>query len=92
MNDKIVPLLNVVSLYRILNAYNIPNIFIQSVAGYGHELGPNISNRNNLVFVPASDARFPASVPKRYTRKLYPISLEEKLVESIDQFIDLYSR
>ena len=87
-NDKTIPFSNAVSLNHVLSAYNIPHIFIQSVTDYGHELGPNISNKNNLVFAPA-DARSPVKTPKRYTRKLYPL-LEEKLIESINQFIDLY--
>jgi len=87
-NDRMIPFSNAVSLYYILSAYDIPRIFIQSITKYGHELGPNISNRNNLVFAPVG-ARFPVSTPKRYTRKLYPI-LEEKLIESINKFIDIY--
>jgi dipeptidyl aminopeptidase/acylaminoacyl peptidase len=87
-NDKTIPFSNAMSLNNILNAYNVPHIFIQSVTDYGHELGPNISNRKGLVFAPV-DARLPISTPKRYTRKLHPI-IEEKLVESINQYIAKY--
>ena len=88
VNDRTVPFSNAVSLKYVLNSYNIPHIFIQSVTKYGHELGPNVSNIKGLVFAPVN-ARSPASTPKRYTRKIYPI-LEEKIIESINQFIDLY--
>ena len=87
-NDKTIPFSNAISLNYVLSAYNIPHIFIQSVTDYGHELGPNISNNKGLVFAPVN-ARFPVSTPKRYTRKLNPI-LEEKLIESIKQYIEIY--
>ncbi|MDR0457309.1 MAG: hypothetical protein LBH20_11585 [Treponema sp.] len=87
-NDNIIPFSNAMSLHNILNAYNVPHIFIQSVTDYGHELGPNISDRNGMVFAPV-DARLPVSTPKRYTRKLHPV-LEEKLTESINQYMAKY--
>ena len=87
-NDKTIPFSNALSLNCILSEHNIPHIFIQSDTDYGHELGPDVRNRNGLVFAPLG-ARFPVSTPKRYTRKLEPI-LKEKLIESINQFIDIY--
>jgi len=87
--DILVPFSNAASLSHVLNAYNVPNIFIQSVTSSGHILGTNVRNKNDLVFAPAADARLPASSPKRYTRQLHPL-LEEKLLESIDKFIDQF--
>lgn len=87
-NDKIIPFSNATSLKYALSTYNVPYIFIQSVTDYGHELGPNVANKNSLVFAPA-DARLPSSTPKRYTRKLYPL-LEYNVIESINKFIDKY--
>jgi acetyl esterase/lipase len=87
-NDKVIPFSNGISLAYVLEAYNVPHIFIQSLTSYGHRLGPNIRNRNGLVFAPPN-ARSPVKTPKRYTRKLHPL-LEEKLVESMNQYIEEY--
>jgi acetyl esterase/lipase len=84
-NDRTIPFSNAMSLNRVLNVYDIPHIFIQSVTDSKHELGPNIKNKNGLVFAPVN-ARFPVNTPKRYTRKINPM-LEEKLLESINQYI-----
>lgn len=88
INDKIIPFSNAISLNHVLNVNNVPHIFIQSITDYGHELGPNVRNKNDLVFAPIN-ARYPVNTPKRYTRKIYQI-LEDKIIESINNFIDLY--
>jgi acetyl esterase/lipase len=87
-NDKVIPFSNGISLAYALEAYNVPHIFIQSVTNYGHKLGPNTRYGKGQVFAPLN-ARSPHNTPRRYTRKLHP-HIEEKLVESMNQYIEKY--
>lgn len=84
-NDRIIPFSNAVSLDHVLNAYNIPHIFIQSVTNSGHYL-----KINDTVFE-QTITHSPARTPKRSVRKLHPL-LEEKLIEAINQYISEFCR
>ena len=83
--DNIKPFSNSVSLYNVLNMFQIPNIFIQSVTGSGQHFNNHIYRIINTVFTPLN-SRLPLSNPRRITLNIYPF-VERKLIESIDKFI-----
>ena len=83
--DNIIPFSNSVSLYNVLNIFQIPNIFIQSDTGSGHYFNNHIYRISNTVFIP-KNSRLPVSDPRRITLNIHPL-VEKKLIESIDNFI-----
>jgi len=74
-----------ISLYNVLNIFQIPNIFIQSVTGAGHYFNNHNYRISNTVFTPLN-SRLPVSNPGRITLNIHPL-VERKLIESIDNFI-----